>query len=307
MSRNVQRASWETRVGLGLIGGLLAVLIFVAWRRIDSLFADPSAAGIAANARRAELHGPTVARPWPGERTASPAPLSASSVKRRPQWAGGEPAAQALARPDEAPRASATIVGFSSAPDDELASLRPPIEPLQEDVEAPYVSPDDAAPVVTLERDSFWSIAERVYGDGAFFKALYHHNRSRFPFPDRLAAGEPVDTPSEEELRRLYPELCPQSKGAMAAAPARSPRTETDMPPDQPWAGRVCVVQAGESLAEVAERTLGRRSRWTEIYRLNKDRLGEEFENPPEGVVLVLPETARIADAYEPPGGDDRR
>jgi hypothetical protein len=57
--------------------------------------------------------------------------------------------------------------------------------------------------------DSFWLISERAYGSSVFYKALYQHNRDLFPQPDRLPPGTEVDVPPLNELRGLYPELCP--------------------------------------------------------------------------------------------------
>jgi nucleoid-associated protein YgaU len=72
--------------------------------------------------------------------------------------------------------------------------------------------------VQTRENDSFWSISERVYGTGAYYKALYQVNRDRVPLPDRIPAGLEILTPPRAELHRLYPDLC---QSAAKAAPLR--------------------------------------------------------------------------------------
>jgi nucleoid-associated protein YgaU len=65
--------------------------------------------------------------------------------------------------------------------------------------------------VMVAPGDSFFRLAERVYGDGEFYKALYEHNRHRFRRAGSLPVGATVDTPAAEELQRLYPSLAPPS------------------------------------------------------------------------------------------------
>lgn len=73
--------------------------------------------------------------------------------------------------------------------------------------------------VVTESQDSFWRISERVYGSGKYYRALYQHNRQAVLRPDRLEAGIRIATPPLDELRALYPQLCPD--GAPLAEPPR--------------------------------------------------------------------------------------
>jgi len=71
--------------------------------------------------------------------------------------------------------------------------------------------PSDVTPTtyVTVDADSFWNISKLRYGgEGKYFKALYYHNRNRILRPDQIPAGIEIETPSLEELKRLYPDLC---------------------------------------------------------------------------------------------------
>lgn len=64
-----------------------------------------------------------------------------------------------------------------------------------------------------------------------------------------------------------------------------------------PAAGPTYTVQTGESLWKIAERTLGDRNRWREIFELNKAAM---FNNPNlayPGTALVLPEGAKVPQA----------
>jgi hypothetical protein len=63
--------------------------------------------------------------------------------------------------------------------------------------------------VITKQDDSLWVISEQAYGEGNFFRALFAVNKERVPRPDRIEAGIEIQTPSIDELRRLYPDLCP--------------------------------------------------------------------------------------------------
>jgi nucleoid-associated protein YgaU len=70
--------------------------------------------------------------------------------------------------------------------------------------------------VVTETDDSLWRVSKMVYGRGDFYKALYLHNKAQLAYPDRIAAGIQIVTPSAAELRRLYPSACPEERGAVA-------------------------------------------------------------------------------------------
>jgi len=59
--------------------------------------------------------------------------------------------------------------------------------------------------VLTRPEDSFWSISERVYGSGTYYRALFRHNEANVLRPDQLRAGVEVRTPPLEVLRERYP------------------------------------------------------------------------------------------------------
>ncbi|MFV1968073.1 MAG: LysM peptidoglycan-binding domain-containing protein [Pirellulaceae bacterium] len=74
----------------------------------------------------------------------------------------------------------------------------------------PPVPNQRPASIPATEHDSFWNISLRVYGVGDYYKALYYHNRERVRRPDMIQPGLAIVTPSPDELRRLYPHLCPE-------------------------------------------------------------------------------------------------
>ena len=50
--------------------------------------------------------------------------------------------------------------------------------------------------------DNYWVISERLYGTGAYFRALAHHNRAKAPEKDRLPLGGTILAPDVSELER---------------------------------------------------------------------------------------------------------
>ncbi|HUG70077.1 MAG TPA: hypothetical protein VMM76_20170 [Pirellulaceae bacterium] len=65
--------------------------------------------------------------------------------------------------------------------------------------------------VLTGAEDSFWSISEKVYGSGVYYRALFRHNESKVLRPDQLRPGIQVKTPPLEVLRERYPADFPAS------------------------------------------------------------------------------------------------
>ena len=71
--------------------------------------------------------------------------------------------------------------------------------------------------------DSYWTISERVYGSGAYFRALAEQNRGKAARPDRLPPGLVISTPPVAQLEKDYPDLCPRPESPRnGAKPGRS-------------------------------------------------------------------------------------
>lgn len=138
--------------------------------------------------------------------------------------------------------------------------------------------------------ETFWSIAERVYGDPAYFRALYEYNRDRYPQGNDLRPGDVVDLPPVATLAAKYPDLLPQAPGGTAVDPGRLPAAApVAAAPRVPPGGRLYVVQQGDTLFDIARRELGRASRWAEIYELNREQLGANFDYLTAGMQIALP------------------
>lgn len=133
--------------------------------------------------------------------------------------------------------------------------------------------------------ESYWVISQRLYGSGAYFKALAEHNRRKVPREDQLAVGEVISAPDVSELEKAYPDLCPKPsrrdtlRNRQSLVGARTPYV----------GGRIYVVEEGDTLFDIARYELGKASRWVEIHRLNRDLVGDDVDYISAGMRLVLP------------------
>jgi nucleoid-associated protein YgaU len=71
--------------------------------------------------------------------------------------------------------------------------------------------------------------------------------------------------------------------------------------------GKSYTVVEGDTLFNIARYELGKASRWVEIYELNHDVLGKDFNYLTPGMKLVLPEGDRPDVIAQPPSGTYRR
>ena len=131
----------------------------------------------------------------------------------------------------------------------------------------PDAEPLPALPATTLveKGEGFWLVAQRVYGDGRFFDALYQANRKRVKSFNEVPAGTEILTPSIDELRSRWSFLCPRE---------------------------VIKTSGGETLFDVASEQLGQASRYVEILKLNRSRLPKNITQTTPlkaGISLELP------------------
>jgi nucleoid-associated protein YgaU len=133
--------------------------------------------------------------------------------------------------------------------------------------------------------DSYWTISERVYGSGSYFKALAEHNRGKVPQENALAVGQRIAAPDVSELEELYPALCPKPS-RRETVKSRANMVSTRMPYG---GGRTYIVEEGDTLFDIARYELGKASRWVEIYELNRDLLGDDHDYLTAGLRLTLP------------------
>ena len=98
----------------------------------------------------------------------------------------------------------------------------------------------------------------------------------------------------------MYPELCPkasrletQQNRTLTASTRRSYRR-----------GRTYTVAEGDTLFNIARYELGKASRWAEIYELNRDVLGKDFNYLTPGMKLTLPDGEKSDVLTKRQGGD---
>jgi nucleoid-associated protein YgaU len=154
---------------------------------------------------------------------------------------------------------------------------------------------------VVQANESYWTISQKFYGTGAYFKALAEHNRQKFPQENRLDYGDVISVPELAELDEKYPDFCPKpERREVLRNQAAAVST-----PQMLGGGRVYTSEAGDSLYSIARYELGDRSRWSEIYELNRNVLGNDPDYLPTGTRLVLPGDGSTADpvTLRPPAG----
>jgi nucleoid-associated protein YgaU len=136
--------------------------------------------------------------------------------------------------------------------------------------------------------DNYWIISTKLYGSGAYFKALAEHNRGKVAQPDRLPVGQAILAPTIAQLEKAYPDLCPKPGRRDAVRQRAATFTTAGLHAG----GRVYVVQEGDTLFDIARNELGKASRWAEILQLNRDALGKDFDYLTPGMQLSLPAKA---------------
>lgn len=137
--------------------------------------------------------------------------------------------------------------------------------------------------------DSYWTISERLYGTGAYFKALAQQNRGKDANADRLQPGALILAPTVAELEKSYPDMCPKPSRREALQSQAMSRASTVSSRNQYGRGRSYTVVEGDTLFNIARYELGKASRWAEIYDLNRDMLGKDFNYLTPGTRLAMP------------------
>jgi nucleoid-associated protein YgaU len=150
-------------------------------------------------------------------------------------------------------------------------------------------SPQTEQAYTIAPNDSFWTIAQAVYGSGGYFKALEAYNAPRFPNSSQLAVGATIALPPASVLEQKFPDLCPKPRQSPAA---RGTMLQASTRLTGGTQGRIYTVQRGDTLFDIARYELGKAARWSEIYELNRDRLGNDFDFLAPGMELILPNNA---------------
>jgi nucleoid-associated protein YgaU len=227
-------------------------------------------------------------------------PLSTAAAE--PKWT--EPDLEPLADPqgpaaapaevEESPQAAALVDREAAAETALQATERRREQPAIATPSSERAAPVDPAPhgkYTVQPNDNLWSISEKVYGTGRYFKAIGEHNRAKLPRAERLQVGNVIDVPPAPELEDRYPELCPKQSKSVVVQP-RAVRASAQQPLASD--GSSYVVEEGDTLFDIARYELGKASRWAEIYELNRDKLGGDVDYLQPGTELAMPPRSEV-------------
>lgn len=162
-----------------------------------------------------------------------------------------------------------------------------------------FTPPIEAMPIsegshLVVAGDTWWSIAERAYGDGRLYKPLFAWNRAIDPRVS-LSPGTRLEVPPINSLATAHAGLLP-SDLATAVPASGLVQASAVMPLEQPAvsgaaaAGATTVtVRPGDTLISIAREQLGSSARWRELYEANREVLGRSPGPLTPGTQLVLP------------------
>jgi len=145
---------------------------------------------------------------------------------------------------------------------------------------------------IVRPNDNYWRISRKVYGTARYFAALAKHNEPIIPDPRHMKPGIKISTPSKEQLEQQYSNLlpvmaAPRPVGAVMTSP-HAPKAGYYVEADGHPAYR---IGPSDTLSSISQKTLGRSTRWEEIYLLNKDRITGP-DSLAVGAILLLPHDA---------------
>jgi len=144
----------------------------------------------------------------------------------------------------------------------------------------------------TKTGDSLWTIAQAVYGDGRYFRALHEMNHDTLSLSDSIPAGTLLMVSSIEEVRKDYPDLCPKQEKKTHLQDV-SVAANANQKLDDGLDHRFYRTENGDTLFEIARQRLGQASRYLEIYELNRFRIPETANHLTPlggGIELLLPQ-----------------
>jgi nucleoid-associated protein YgaU len=131
--------------------------------------------------------------------------------------------------------------------------------------------------------ESLYTVAQSVYQDGKYFRALYKQNEELIEQAQGQLTGLSLDTPTRRELRRRWPGTVP-AKEASISGEERSAAHESMQ--------QFYTTEAGDTLFDISGRKLNQASRYLEIYKMNQLRLDvqtDPYSELPAGISLILP------------------
>jgi nucleoid-associated protein YgaU len=152
---------------------------------------------------------------------------------------------------------------------------------------------NDAEDVYVVQpQDNFWTISRKRYGTARYFRALAEINKQHVPDPTRMRPGTRIRTPATEILETQFAQYLPRGSAIEVASGERQSTTPRPTGFFVSSVGKP-MYRTGDkdTLSNIAGRHLGRASRWTEVFELNRDKLASPNQVK-IGLELALPADA---------------
>ena len=167
----------------------------------------------------------------------------------------------------------------------------PGFDPTTPGMQQPLTGHDPQfAEYILLPNDNFWRVSRKVYGTARYFQALAKFNEAMIPDPKHMKPGLKIKTPMRAQLEQQFQSMIPKTS---TYTPPPAPAGVASVPGTPgvfaaPTGELLFRVGDNDSLSTISQKTLGRSSRWNEIYELNRDRLPDP-DRLAIGTVLRLP------------------
>jgi len=205
----------EAKLLLGLLATLLGVFVGVLSMKL-LVPRPPAGAG-------PDIHADVATS---GSRDLVDPPPLAADLAPPPEPSPAALPAVVAGEPEGPPAAAGPVADTARDPFVSRTSFAQPAaeEPAFATAEfTPAASPPPAAPAqgsayVAAAGDSWWSLAERVYGDGRIYRALFAWNRGLDPRVS-LVPGTPIDLPPRDRLEAAWPALLPAPSTTRSVTP----------------------------------------------------------------------------------------
>jgi len=147
--------------------------------------------------------------------------------------------------------------------------IRIPVMPVASNNAAPQ---QQATTYTVMPGDSLWLIAEKIWGDGEFWRLIYNANSTTITDP-----------------RLIYPNQKLTIPFNLAVQPSTVPAPTATVPASTPIPAGNYTIARGDTLSQIALRRLGDAARWREIYTRNQAVIGANPSLIFPGTVLNLP------------------
>ncbi len=182
-------------------------------------------------------------------------------------------------------RVDRTPTGNTPPPQDKLSPPTPAPKT------TPALTPGEQSYTIA-PGDSVTKIAAKFYGDGKHWRKLAEFNPGRIGANGEVRAGQAIRVPTAEVLLgKPAPTPAKPADPKLAKNDPKKPadKKSTDKKlPDPPKPPKTYVVQKGDSLGSIAQKTLGSSKKLGELLAANSDVIDDE-DNVPAGTVLKIP------------------